>query len=1312
MAHFDMATFKVFAPQIIFKALKNTQMRTALLPTLFRISFDQPGHGILLDPETFSGISPQVIKTHLNIILMETFSPHRIDLLRLESICFWIAQGGIVPVEVVKDLLEKIEKSTHKPIIIKLAVALIRAVFKFPEYGSLRQLAVRVLFIEVDHTYIFPRPLAMGTIGGVADLFNKPEFLEAVREHVGQNTLDILAMTKTELKRVNRVTADTLNLSDGIENVLQTYVLALRQLASFEMTLNRKIVLLDSINRSLGRLISSEGHNDTLGIEPADNNLDYFVRTAIYLAIQIYSDFSGPTLMSYLDEETLVILLTAITLFVRDSNVQSLLVFHMFAAIRERTESREAILKLVPQFINWRRFLLLPDTFRYIFGFIESPESFDTFISVVIDFAFCFDDFHTSEAVDFSRDERQAAMLHDGFFFTMSHLVTEYNLPAKFILKILTFMNSSPNRIEVISSHLVAFLYAILQPRPVDPLSRNFRITANCYGSAQSAQGVDNKSQKEIISGVLKFLENRPDFLGLSLVHQSDSQVFQFIYKLEKVAKFYPNFQSAPIKLIYAIFNFSPASSLSDILQLIERVPLPQHSLRSLAMWLILSFSSVTSEASAVPVASMALSLVPKSFESREAFLDMTISQSWFEISSALIDWIRNVSSAEPRIFARHLDENSVERFLTVLLWKLEFDGREERVFGALFAFMNSLAFTTEPVKYRAIHLFGQEIYRPLMTEIRKLNSSFEPFCSILRKCTNLNGNLAKAVEKLTWKFLDGPITVNEETVMATRTKFIEHLQKVETVVVSDTAELPGLLAFLCEHVEQLRLMHEIDLILKFIEVLGGLARKFYSQTKTGETVNLAMSMQITLIFLRQELLLQSNSAIFIEFFRFFFKHSTAEKKSEHFEIIALLLNQIRGTNHIQSVLGCIITDLQLDSCLVASSGFPKHFYEEDGLLSFFIESYLIKLNALGIIHRQESRVGMDGFHFIFLFNCIHNSNGSDELFHSWINNVSRLHDNDILTDTFAHNLKAHCFKRKHLIDVLIPIYINPCFITKVFSSAAISCRDDLIAVFKLMLMNNVALYQSKVELLPENLRKLMNQHVGASYLEKKRKLVQDLVLKCNLPAEFQASDPIPKDLQKNLETLIKLDFSVLLSEHFTIFFRRLGILVDGLLNRPATPKSFENLQLASFALAVQLKNQQAFNSQVLLTVLRNQSSLNLSEEVSYLILKATAVLPLQFSTTDAAAIALAVLNSSHCNQVLLNLFNNPELKSHVTLMLKTILQSKPSTVRLQIDLIVQKILWERVKTEKAAAVELFDLAVEHELLPKTVELIFERILK
>ena len=829
MKNVRLSAFRISAPQLVYKALKNGQSRSYLIPTFVEMSFNRQDNGLLLDPNFFAGMDHKAVRIHLNYFLKAAFTSQGIERLFLEVFCQWMGLG-IVPLDLAQQIVELVSKSSKKrSIAVMLVISIIRAIFKRAEYRSLRQMTVRLLFLETDHTYISPRPFSIGILGGVNDLFNEPEFLSAIQEEKppNSNSSDIHALVNTETVRLNRVTREALDLCDGIENVFQTYTAALAQLGSFEMSLNRKILLLNSIFRSLKRLNSTDGDSDQFGLEHIDLLLDNFVRTAIYLVVHIYSDFMAPCLMLDLEAESIETFMESIIRFVRESNVQGLLVFHLFTIIKERPESRAAILEIVPRFINWRRFLLISDTFRFIFNF-NNPEIFEKFMFDVINGAFRFEDLSENDAIDLSRDDKQIQMVHECFFSTMASLIIEYNLPVKYIIFALDNMVFDSDRIEVISNHLVQFLRAAIRNRQIDRLSSVFRITSKSYGDIH-----DNtiyNSQKDVVTRVLEFLRKRPDFLSMALVNSPNSEPYKFILELEIVAIGFPAYQLPQIQLIRSMFSF-PSSSGIENLKLIGRsVQLPNHTIRGLATWLISSFSRNLAPQT-IQIALIVLNLCPETF-TMESFLDSSFSHSWYDISKVLINWIVKLCTDFRTQFTISIDEPGVQKFLNILQWRLEYDEKEELVSYALNAFLTSLCDAKDRVKYHVIHLFTKEYYRPLIGQVRKLDFLYNSMCSHFRRWTIGNSSFAMEVEKLIFPFIsEEPITADEDLVVSTRSSFLLKLAELQTrIKENQLGELNVLFSSLSDCVSELRFIRQVDLILKFISILAELAASVYPQ--------------------------------------------------------------------------------------------------------------------------------------------------------------------------------------------------------------------------------------------------------------------------------------------------------------------------------------------------------------------------------------------------------------------------------------------------------------------------------------------------
>ena len=447
-----------------------------------------------------------------------------------------------------------------------------------------------------------------------------------------------------------------------------------------------------------------------------------------------------------------------------------------------------------------------------------------------------------------------------------------------------------------------------------------------------------------------------------------------------------------------------------------------------------------------------------------------------------------------------------------------------------------------------------------------------------------------------------------------------------------------------------------------------------------------------------------------MDFFKFLFKHSGTEKNLQYFQVIQTILSQIYSSENIQNVQFSIISDMRLESCLIPSAGFPDQFYEDSSLSNSYLDSYIAKMNQLGTSNRLLGKIEMDGHHFIHIFNCGHNSNASDSFFLEWIENVLRVRESFVFTKIFTQNLKEHCLKRKHLVPLLIPICISPSFVQKIVTSADKQSEENLFAVFKLMMMNDPKLYEEQVKKLPENFQSFMNESIGSPLNEKRREIVRKLVETSHLPNEIGFKFAEVADLQIKLETIAKLDLSLLPSEQVSIFFRRLDILIEGLVNQETD--RIGSLKLIFVALIIQVRHGTLVNPGGLLLVLRSHLSLDLSDEAITVFLKAISV-PLNYELTssDATSIALFAMRSLNPAKHIFDCLKNVNLKCHVVIFMKTILKSKHP---MEIELLMQNLIFDLISNNRKDPnlVELFKLAVSHKLLSKSLILSIQKILK
>ena len=1290
MNAFKLKTYRISVPQLIYKAYKDPKTRSGLLLPFIHASFDQNDFGLVHDPEIFTNLTDSAASAHIDALFRQTFTAEGIDRIRLEAFCFWI-NLGLIPLNIVKDIVKRIDR----PINIKLSISLLRSIYKQEIYRPIRKLAAQNLFANVDHTYIVPRPFAMGIVAAVSDLVAEPEFFAALKQPTKYSE-DIRAIFKSEHERRLGFNFDALNLSDGIENVIEIYSQALCDLSTFSLSLARKHVLLKSIFSNLTRLTSSDGEADLIGETFTITLLDHFVRIAVYLTVQIHSDYVAPVYINDINEEFIELCFLAIVQYVRDSNVQGLLVYHVLTVIKNRAETRAAVFDLLPRFINWRRFLLIPDSFRFIFNFNAMPERFDTFMTETIEAAFRFKDLHPTDAIDTSRDTNQILMVHESFFATMAVLIKDYNLPGKYTVQALKLMNENYDVIEIISTILVQFLRIAIKDHQILKDSKVSQLTAMTYGPVQDCR-------KEIIQLVLEFLEKRPDWLSIALVNDKGEESFQLMLELEVIAKNYQIFNNSnPIKLIRSIFNW-PNSGIES-LKLLPRVYLPKHTIRSIVSWICNSSEPFVS------LALIVLDLIPSTF-TIETFTDSKVSQSWSSISVSVFDWISKLISERAKQFGQNFDEKLIEKYFNLLLWSLKFDGKEEDVSKALNLFFESLSFATnDEVKYRAIRSLNSNYFRPLFLQLTLNFKNLHLISSSLRKLSENNAQLSKEVENLIPLLFKRHVPVEEDEILSERTAFLTNLKKFEEAENNEQVEL---FEILFRQISRLRKEH--DLTTKFIEKLGILMKKFYLKSDCEATEKLAVYLCKTVVLLEIEIVLHGNSQIFVDFFRFVYKFGI--KSDEYFWAIQIILSQITRETDIQRIFAAIIQDLRLDCCLISWKSLPKRFQQNRQLFELFLSSYLEKMNQIGSRSAEEGRVGLDGIHFIAIFNILFHVNASDSLFHLWIENISRINENDLLTEEFAENLRSFCLKRKNFIPEIAKIYIDEFFISKMFKIGTDrKCKEDLLAFFKLVFLNDSQLYQKLVsENLSIELQIQMRESVGVVFNEKKRKLVQDFVAKCNLPEtqNFKVSEFV--DLAPKLEILLKLDLNLLPGEEFASLFNNLDILVQGLVNEILFENCSTVINLVAISCALQIKNGFPVDANELLLILRGNSVLNVKEEIVNLILSKISKLNCDFARGDAIALAGMVQKSSEPTEILKNLLQNQNLTTFKTLIIKTILETEKKSDKLEIHLILQNILPSVLKQNRSEQSEelnaLFQLARTQKLLNKTQLLLLEKLI-
>ena len=1069
MEKYKYGPYRICAPQIIYNSISPASIRKTLFDRLINLALPLNGdYTFILDERVFDGFSENARIKILKPFMNDLFSSKGLNAIKLEAICYWMSRG-LIPLVYAKDIVAGIASGKDNVFVFRLSIGIIKTVFKHPEYESLRKVAVEKIFLALDHKTVAPRPFILGMVSAVLGIADEPEFVAALTEcKMTERMIEIRAILDSEISRMKRVTKPgALYLADGIENVLETYNQAIIKLNSFEMTLNEKATVLNSVLINLEHLNTENGQLDFVETEFTAELTDKFVRVSVYLAVQIFLDATGPIYMVDLESDCIEILLGSLVEYVRDSNIQAFLVNEMFDAIKDRPSTRDGMVECLPKFMNWRRFLVDIDNIRRVLKRELHPEKFDKFLNEIVEAAFRFEE--GSDAKDLARHPSQLKFIHEKFFAVMSELIRDFVLPVKFTVKILNLMIENSDRIDFLSPDVINFLRTAIKARNIDSFSTSFLI--NTYGGVRLYD-----DQQAVVLEVLKLLNKRPDIIQLALINGNRSDAHEFIFELETIAKDYVEYGQPSIQFINAIYNYPPASSVES-LKLVGQVNLPEHVKRSLAAWL--STSKNISNELLAQIASISLNYVPSFFDV-ESFTSYDDSlQSWLPISVSLVPWISKISADFPQQFGSKIDNLGIENFMNILLWNLEYDGAEKVVFKAFLNFMKALNYASTSAQYHLIKLLGHSYIRPLTKILRSNYESDLEMCSILRLWSSApSSKLAPEIEKLALALLDEEIKFTEDEIILERSAFLKELNNLDPD--KDINTVLNSLSQFCKRIVNLRLTHEIDLIFSFIKQLALATRKFYRLDRSNETSELASKLGLTLQYLRPELLLHSDWTVFIDFFKFIYKHISIEKKIEYFAAADLLFTQIRSKEAVHFAFTFFIEDLRLETCLIPGSGLPKQFYQDECLITQFYQTYVAKLNYLGSQNAFRSNgingVELDGTHFLMLFNVLHEMNASDELFKDLFENISRLHDNNLINDAFAENLKAFCIKRPHLVDDLIKIYINQPFVNKAFNQLVEPSKGNIMTVFKLMLKSNPKLFQERVATLPPNLQSLMNE--------------------------------------------------------------------------------------------------------------------------------------------------------------------------------------------------------------------------------------------
>lgn len=1252
----SLNAYRVSIPQLVYKAYKgNPEVRASLFPFFIESSFDMVDYGVLHDPDVFEGMPKSTADALISHVIMKTFPPRSVEKFRLTTIAFWMSRG-LISSKMARRVLDKLAGLQTRSLVIRESISIYRTIYGNSEYASLRQLASNSLLVGVDHSCVSSRPFSLGILGGVADLIPSFTFPEADPfQKQNQRIFD------SEVKRikVESQLPEALNLASGIQVVLAAYSRCLTELAEFKLSFARKQVLFSSIAANLTQLNTIGGAMDILNEEFDLDLVDQFVRVSTVLMSNLQMDTLGPVVYIYqLSPDTIDALISVIVKFVRDSNVQSHLVFTLICCIKDGASTLTGILENVPAYTAWNRFLLTSSSFTLIFDAGPSAEAFAAFINGIIESTFSFKEPEIFAARDLSRDPIQQNFVHERFFAAMAELFIDFHLPLNIVLKILKHMNNNADRIEVLCPALVRFLFVITEPRAVDVSSLSFSRVVKAYGS--DAVFSSKIHYELIVSSVVLFLAQRPDFISFSVITDFNSQPFALVQRLQDLTRENKIFKENPaVQLIWTMFQ--DKKDIARILKYLPHVNLPEPCLRQM-MFCLSNYGTAQTFSETNVAILVIVDLLPESF-SVSSFTNCKLAPSWFKFAKSLLNWFTKTFQEHPQILATTITSRQIEKLFDFAFWNLQFDDKETSVSEFMTSFVESMNFASGHLKYFVIKLLASPHSRVLFNTLRSLgNKFFVPFCSNLRYWVLENPTMAEELQKLASAIgADSELVFGEDEIMAVRQTAIEEMKILNKDQILHVENLPTTFKTLCFNYLRLRQVRETDLLFRFIEAIHAISKHFYPRKHCVELERLAHCIASSIIVIVDEFLLYKHSSIFLDIFKFLCKHSMPRYTNHvYIDVLQIIMPQIRSHSDIAGALDVITRNLVADSFMLPRMGLPQHFYNEKDLIDNFYISYFDALSDLGIA-KGKTTISLDSLHILFLFIILQRSDGNDKQFMFWIANYSRIIDNNVITEEFSESLKLFCIARKNLCKELIPALIKPALVETFLTPSALSqsTKNNMISVFSILLKTDPEKFNAQAAGLPENLKDSFSSLISDIVLKGKRMLVTSIVEKCKLPKDtnFNALDYVGSS--SCLTSILKIDLNLLEQPDFDAFFAaldRLTLRFETIISLPNLDKIIE---ICSTAFALKIKyNKMTPDLDGLSIALRSHNWPNCSAEVSKIITEHLATFTgFKLSRSDCVSfIRLLAINPKR-DEILIKALHNPLIQAWAFEIFSTLIE-------------------------------------------------------
>lgn len=999
------------------------------------------------DPTTFDGFSP-ARREELQISVLDSMSSNgHATFEATEVFCFWMRHGQLSD-QMIQKLLKLLAKHPYHYTFSTFSA--IRIIFSDPTLKKHRKQALKLLdqFAEnISHATAYSEFVSFCMdYHDDADFkvwLDKSPYAEEVKNNIAYFQ-----------KQKSLTTPGIFSILSGIENVCEFYRLAMNELFLFNASLTRKFVLFRVAMANLTLLQESFSPSSMIFDEYTSASVDRLVQISVRLLCLLVTDNTSYHHALLITPDNFNMISKAITLYVRDYDIQSELYYFIFGSIRDE-RIRDYIIKVFPDVFSIRRMPMNTICFKSLLHFFADDSVFVPMIERIISNSFT-KPVSNNEALDLKSSDLDEGFVSERFFYLMADLHANFLLPDRLTEQVLSLMNQYPERVNLDDKGMYQFLLSMVTPRTSNPRSDVlYPLIRKCLGPE-----VDKiKSINPVaVNLILDFFEIRNDVIGLGITRGTLGGSRELGTRLQKLA-------SKRINSSVAL------TSIISIMSLTETGRKQYRFFDDLSIWNEVSkvhFANLIVKYNGDAVLSFKVfDLLPEILDIQQATA-CHFNNSWFKMITKIPLLFAKV---EQSTLAGLLNANMIRKTIYILQWLWE--GSESN-WSVLFALVRALRSSKVDLQITFIEsLVDSPLYLVIKMQSKGLLRLFHEIRFF-----------KKTIPRKTIESLIENVEVDNSIAVETNQK--ETFEAIEQLKQCQASNLKEVVVLLTERAVDCVKSNDRAGIFSVLEAL--LDKLTELESLLTPSTELAHAVCGLLQVSALELTLTFDPSKLSTFVRILAKLAT-ERTALIMSTIYLLSTQLTTHQSQVDFLNALSASVKPNFCPIPEE-LPEYIFgAKPELMVNFIELYMLKLAESMIIIRS-SQYEFDYAHIQLLLKLlVETPSATERTIITWTRLLSLVDNSEIATDYFITLMRKLLTENKGLVKVVAPYLI--------VDQAVEEKLVQLTAVFKIIFQTDSEAYKAAYDRLTGSNRALLDQVVGIEVLERKRKTVHDLACKC-----------------------------------------------------------------------------------------------------------------------------------------------------------------------------------------------------------------------